>query len=241
VEWEWDEGRLLALEVAGIHGLVRGVDGGPPTIRASGVRAVWAWSPGARLVAVAADLAGTEHARRLAGELPAAGYREETAPPPMHDLVRALGGTLTGGPCYVIPPTLPPLPPAPLPILVSDAPGRRRARRLRRPANWEPGEWTDLTTGALGPWAMAIHDDTPVSICHTPASTPMSAEAGAWTHPAHRGRSLARYTVTAWAALPRPRNHVLFYSTTATNHASRAVAGALDLVPLGWLWTLEHG
>lgn len=35
--------------------------------------------------------------------------------------------------------------------------------------------------------------------------------------------------------------HVLCYGTTATNHASRAVARALHLVTLGWLWTLGRG
>ncbi|WP_407560261.1 GNAT family N-acetyltransferase [Streptomyces sp. 184] len=238
---EWDEARLLALEVEGTYGLAGGGDGGLPTVTAPGVRAVWAWSPGARLAAVAEDLAGTEHARRLATDLRAVDYGAETAPPPMRALARTLGGTLTGGPSYVIPPTLPPLPPAPLPLLVSDAPGRRRAAGLRRPANWAPGEWADLTAGTLGPWAMAIEDDTPVSICHTPASTETSAEAGAWTHPTHRGRRLAPHTVTAWAALQRPRNEALFYSTTSDNHPSQAVARTLNLTPLGWLWTLHEG
>lgn len=227
---EWDEGRLLALQLAGDHGL--------PTVRTPGVGAVWAWSPGARLVAVAEGLAGTEHEHALLSAPPP--YAPGTAPHPMEALARTLGGTLTGGPTYVVPPDLPALPPAGLPLLVSDVPGRRRARDLRRPTNWEPGEWADLTTGALGPWAMAIADDTPVSICHTPASTPASAEAGAWTHPAYRGRGLAPHTVAAWAKLQRPRNEALFYSTTAANTASRAVARTLNLTPLGWVWTVAH-
>ncbi|MEO3766267.1 GNAT family N-acetyltransferase [Streptomyces sp. B8F3] len=87
---------------------------------------------------------------------------------------------------------------------------------------------------------MAVHDDTPVSICHTPASTPNSAEAGAWTHPGYRGRGLAPHTVTAWAKLQRHRTEALFSSTTATNTASRAVARTLNLTPLGWVWTVSH-
>ncbi|MFF0725562.1 GNAT family N-acetyltransferase [Streptomyces sp. NPDC004134] len=236
---ERDAGRLLALQVTGVHGLARGSAGGLPTVSApAGVRAVWAWSPGARLVAVAEDLAGTGHERALSSDPPP--YEAERAPRPMEALARTLDGTLEGGPSYVFPPALPPLRPPPLPLLVSDASGLRRARSLRRPANWEPGEWAELTTGTLGPWAMAIDDDTPVSICHTPASTPASAEAGAWTHPAHRGRGLAPHTVAAWAHLQRARVEALFYSTTTGNHASRAVARTLNLTPLGWLWTVTQ-
>ncbi|WP_326797492.1 hypothetical protein OG946_20415 [Streptomyces sp. NBC_01808] len=135
---ERDEERLLAPQVAGVHGLARGSAGGLPTASApAGVRAVWGWSPEARLVAVAEDLAGTEHERALSSD--STPYEAERAPRAMEALARTLDSTLEGGPSYVFPPTLPPLPPAPLPLLVSDAPGLRRAVSLRRPATGNRG------------------------------------------------------------------------------------------------------
>jgi RimJ/RimL family protein N-acetyltransferase len=145
---------------------------------------------------------------------------------------------LSGGPSYVFPADLPPATP-PLPVIVSDETGRDRAARLDRPGNWEPDEWAELTAGDLGPWAMALDGNSPVSITFTPASTATSAEAGAWTRPDHRGRGLAVAVTHAWWQLDRLTKNVIYYSTDSDNVASQAVARKLGLVPLGWIWTLR--
>ncbi len=48
---------------------------------------------------------------------------------------------VAGGPCFVFPERLAAHTPAPPPLLVSNAEGRRPAQRLNRPDNWQPGEW----------------------------------------------------------------------------------------------------
>ncbi|MFF2922289.1 GNAT family N-acetyltransferase [Streptomyces celluloflavus] len=131
------------------------------------------------------------------------------------------------------------LTPAPPPLLISDTEGRRAARRLNRPGNWQPGEWAELIRGETGEWAMAVHDNSPVSICFSPASNDTAAEAGIWTRADFRGRRLAPAVVAAWSRRERRNKGVLFYSTTAANHASRSVARTLGLTPLGWIWTVR--
>jgi hypothetical protein len=126
-----------------------------------------------------------------------------------------------------------------LPIVVSDDAGVLAAQRFVRPDNWEVCEWQQLICGELGPWAMAVNDLQPVSICHTPSATPTSAEAGVWTRPDHRGAGLAAAVTVAWWKLERRRREVLFYSTGRDNLASRSVAAKLRLLPLGWLWTIK--
>ncbi|MFE4663789.1 GNAT family N-acetyltransferase [Streptomyces sp. NPDC056716] len=78
---------------------------------------------------------------------------------------------------------------------------------------------------------MAIHDREPVSICFTPASNATAAEAGIWTRPDFRGKRLAPTVVAAWSQREHRIKSVLFYSTTADNHASQSVARTLGLTP----------
>ncbi|RCV50850.1 GNAT family N-acetyltransferase, partial [Marinitenerispora sediminis] len=130
--------------------------------------------------------------------------------------------------------------PAPLPVIASTADGQSAAQDLVRPGNWQPGEWSELVNGRMGEWAMAVHGREPVSICFTPASNASAAEAGIWTRPDFRGRHLAPAVVAAWARRERRDRAVLFYSTTADNHASQSVARALGLIPLGWIWTVRR-
>src|SRR5688572_25098616 len=64
----------------------------------------------------------------------------------------------------------------------------------RPPMSWEEGEWRELVSGTLGPWAVAVteQDGQVVSVCHSPVPvTADGAECGVWTHPDHRGRRLA--------------------------------------------------
>ena len=112
--------------------------------------------------------------------------------------------------------------------------------RARNPGNWAAREWSDLLDGALGPWAMALHDGQVVSICHTPRPlTERAAECGVWTHPEFRGRGLAAEVAAVWAEILRPSGRVLFYSTNRENIASRRVAARLELREIGWTWNLE--
>ncbi|MGA4843834.1 GNAT family N-acetyltransferase [Streptomyces sp. G45] len=234
-----DEARLLALEVDAIYGLAPRPGGGAPLIGRDGaVRAVWAWSPGARLLALGA---GIEDPGQPDGE--EAPFVPGEPPAPLVRLAASLTAdgplTVEGGPCFVFPDPLAPPAPAPLPVLVSTGQGRHAARRLARPATWEPGEWGELIGGRLGPWAMAVDGAEPVSICFTPAANASAAEAGVWTRADHRGRGLAPAVVAAWSDLERPHKEVLFYSTTSANRASQSVARTLGLTPLGWIWTVR--
>ncbi|MEV7198221.1 GNAT family N-acetyltransferase [Streptomyces sp. NPDC093510] len=333
------ERELLALEVDVIHGLVhgpgRGGDGLPrpglPRAMDPSVRAVMAWSPGARVLALGAEVAAAmgegggrgdvdRHGgfeacgdSEACGEPDACGdvgacgdadacresddacgalracrgfdvCRESGACGVLHacggaDACRAsdtcgepggcghFGGmeqpyvpggppeilvriaatrtaagdpvSVRGGPSFTFPDHLAGAWSAPLPLLLSDTEGRAAARELTRPDNWQPGEWAELVSGAAGEWAMAVHDGSPVSICHTPAANARAAEADIWTRADFRGRGLAPATVAAWSLRARPDGRVLFYSTTADNHASRSVARSLGLTPLGWIWTVR--
>ncbi|WP_240151098.1 MULTISPECIES: hypothetical protein [Streptomyces] len=52
----WDEERPPALEADAIHGLTPASGNRTATVRDKAVRAVWAWSPRARLLALAPDI-----------------------------------------------------------------------------------------------------------------------------------------------------------------------------------------
>ncbi|MEI5102958.1 hypothetical protein RB200_36005 [Streptomyces sp. PmtG] len=210
----------------------------PPTVRDKEVDAVFAWSPQARVLALGHDVPDP-------GPVP--GPEQEYVPGDMPrvlvHLSQTLGGgtdAIEGGPCFVFPQQLTASPQAPLPIIVSDAEGRDAAGRLLRPDNWEPGEWGELTRGDMGEWAMAVHDNSPVSICFSPARNAIAAEAGIWTRADFRGRRIAPAVVAAWSERERRHKKVLFYSTTAANGASQSVARTLGLVPLGWIWTVPR-
>ncbi|MFB7635211.1 GNAT family N-acetyltransferase [Streptomyces sp. NPDC056149] len=240
---EWDDAALLALEVDTIYGLVPATADGPATVTDKPVKAVWAWSPRARLLALGPGVTNPLPPPATTGnqEQP---YAPEEAPLELVRLARALGvadpdAAIEGGPSLVFPRHLPAPPPAELPVIVSDADGRRAAGQLERPGNWEPDEWAELISGAAGEWAMALDGPAPVSICHTPEANATAAEAGIWTRADFRGRRLAPAVVATWAHRIARHKEVLFYSTTAGNHASRSVARALGLTPLGWLWTLR--
>ncbi|MFD9903416.1 GNAT family N-acetyltransferase [Streptomyces sp. NPDC059063] len=234
----WDEARLLALEVDAIYGLVPRPGGGLPVIvKNPAVRAVWAWSPQARLLALGAGVSSRGHEDGGGPE-----FAPGEPPAPLVRLAASIAErplTVEGGPCFVFPERLTASRPVPLPILVPTDEGRRAARHLVRPDNWQPGEWHALLGGRMGPWAMAVYDGEPVSICFSPASNATASEAGIWARADFRGRGLAPAVVAAWAAYERRTKEVLFYSTTAANHASQSVARRLGLTPLGWIWTVR--
>lgn len=119
---------------------------------------------------------------------------------------------ITGGPSYLIPPTV---------EVESDSElvcvGDPAAERLREanPGNWEPQEWLDLLDGRLGPWAMAVQGQRVTSICHTPAHSAVAADAGVWTDPDFRGRGLAAAVTVAWFRLISAGGRTAFYSTAS--------------------------
>lgn len=234
----WGEEYLLRLEADTIHGLVAGVGDGWPTVRDEKVDAVFAWSPRARVLALGS---GVPDPGPVPG--PEQEYAPGEAPRVLVRLSEALSrgpDAIEGGPCFVFPEQLAAGTPGPLPVIVSDAAGREAAYRLIRPDNWEPDEWEELTRGDMGEWAMAVHDDGPVSICFSPARSAVAAEAGIWTRADFRGRRIAPAVVAAWSQRERRNKEVLFYSTTAANRASQSVARTLGLVPLGWIWTVRR-
>ncbi|WP_419994614.1 GNAT family N-acetyltransferase [Streptomyces boninensis] len=232
-----DERELLALEVDVNFRLVDEVwvegagDG-------AGRAVVWAWSPRGRVVALAPSACLRAEGVDLAGEAYVAGR----APQALGQLV---DGAVEGGPCFVFPPPggrrrlADLVAGAGLPLLASDAEGRRAARELIRPSNWQAEEWGRLISGGAGEWAMAVHGGKDVvCIAHTPVANDIAAETGIWTREDFRGRGLAPAVVAAWAAREGRRKEVLFYRTSAANRASQAVARTLGLRPLGWIWTV---
>jgi GNAT superfamily N-acetyltransferase len=233
------EAQLIEREVDAVYGLATG-PGMYPILVDPDVRVVFAWSPHARLLAMNAELRLDESPVDLDEPyVPGAVPRIVTALAAQLERVDTGGSAfVTGGPTFVIPPDVA-AGAVSLPVVVSDDSGRARARSLDRPENWEADEWLDLTERRIGEWAMALHDDEPVSICHTPASNEDSAEAGVWTREDFRGQGLASAVVVAWAREERKNKQILFYSTWDDNAESQAVTRKLRLTPLGWMWIIK--
>ncbi|ONI75976.1 hypothetical protein BWI15_08460 [Kribbella sp. ALI-6-A] len=231
------------MEIDTIFGLAPDPPGEHLRLATSDVAAVFGWSPNARVLALSATAAEVIDALDLSV---AGDFSPEIEPTVVTQVKNCLldrtdpPSTLSvaGGPSYVFPSSVE-APHVGLPIVVSDDAGISAAQRFVRPDNWEVCEWKQLICGEIGPWAMAVNDLEPVSICHTPTSTPKSAEAGIWTRPDHRGAGLAAAATVAWWKLERRCREVIFYSTGRDNFASRSVAAKLGLLPLGWLWTIR--
>ncbi len=150
----------------------------------------------------------------------------------------ALGPVVVeGGPSYLIPPGTTFR--AAAVIRRSDDGESLDGLTSAKPSGWPADEWQVLLHGDLGPWAMALEGRRVVSICHTPRPlTARGAEAGVWTDPALRGLGLASAVTAAWAGVLAPTGRRLFYSTSADNVSSQAVAHRLGLRPIGTLWTV---
>jgi hypothetical protein len=69
-----------------------------------------------------------------------------------------------------------------------------------------------------------------VSVCASVRHTPLADEAGVETASPFRGQGYAVPAVRAWAAAVRQAGRVPLYSTSWSNHASRALARKLGLI-----------
>jgi hypothetical protein len=238
---------LIWAEVDVNHGLVANPGSTLHQISDDACLAAVGWSPDAHVAAISKRMRSLM--RKMGVGWPGfdpASYEPETVPQALAILQAALDRssvparfTIIGGPTYVFPAHVDLSFAEPLPIITSTAEGRARARALDRPGNWEPDEWADLVSGRLGSWAMALDDNTPVSIGHSPQSNVCCVEAGIWTREDWRGRGLAPAVTKRWWECERQFKQTVFYSTTRDNRASRAVARKLGLVPVGWLWSLR--
>jgi hypothetical protein len=237
-----DDHRLLELEIDTIYGLASTPTTQPRRLAPSDIALAFGWSPNASVIALNQTASALIDMSELC-------WAEQFAPetePSVVTLVKqrlleadpASEFAASGGPSYVFPDSVPDQHVG-LPIIVSDAPGLSKARQFIRPDNWQPGEWSQLISGEIGQWAMAVDGSQPVSICHTPAATTAGAEAGVWTRADHRRAGLAGAVTVAWWKREHSRHRTIFYSTRSDNLASRAVARKLGLQPLGWLWVVK--
>ncbi|GAA0542718.1 hypothetical protein GCM10009533_47140 [Saccharopolyspora spinosporotrichia] len=142
-----DEKRLLDKESDVIFGLV--ADGPRVGVRDRRIRAVWSWSPRARLPALGPSTAEDADAGVPTDEQH---YVPGDVPRVLARLGKALDAEVEGGPTYVFCEEGAEGPVAELPVIVSDNAGQRAAQRLVR-----PDDWSELVTGQRGEWAMAVH------------------------------------------------------------------------------------
>ena len=159
------------------------------------------------------------------------------------DVAREMGGArIHGGPAYVFDHLASPMAPPGFVLTRSTERGAADAAR-NCPPNWSEDEWSDLLAEKFGPWVIALQEDGEVAAyCHTPGKvTSDGAEAGVWTHPAHRGEGLAAAVTAAWAQLLSAPDRVLFYSTDRDNTSSQRVAQRLGLRLFAWEWDISPG
>lgn len=236
-----DTRQILERQIDAIYGLRVG-PGRFPRVARKDVRAVVSWSREAFILALGKTVAIDESTIEIDEQ-----YRGDSVPLTITALAERFAQEETetrtgpvsfkGGPSFLVPRDLT-ASPIDYPIVVSDSSGSARARSFERPHNWEPDEWIGLIEGRIGGWAMAVHNEQPVSICHTSAYTDDVAEAGAWTREDFRGQGLAAATVSAWARGEYQTKELVFYSTWHDNAQSQAVARKLALKLLGWKWII---
>lgn len=234
---------LIELEMDAIYGLVQ--NSRVTRLSKPEVSLVCAWSAESTLVAFGPSISASVAEAFVMAD----SYKPESAPQAVElfvneTLTRTGGGSgegtsVRGGPLFLMRPGMK-APSTPYRVIQSDPGGLREAVSLKRPANWEPGEWQDLTSGLLGPWSMAINNrDEPISICHTSAYSDLAAEAGLWTRDDCRGRGIGPVTTLVWANEAYKTKKAVFYSTWADNLKSRSVARKLGLEGIGWKWEVS--
>lgn len=244
-----DEGRLLELEIDTIYGLAVTPSTQPRLLATADIALAVGWSANASVIALGRAASRLIDMPGMCAAAEQFATAEQFAPGIEPSVVRLVKERLreadpasdfaaSGGPSYLFPHAVADQH-VRVPIIVSDPDGLATARGFTRPDNWQPGEWSRLISGEIGQWAMAVDGSQPVSICHTPAATATSAEAGVWTRADHRNAGLAAAVAVAWWKRARLRHQTIFYSTRGDNLASRAVARKLGLLPLGWIWIVK--
>lgn len=93
---------------------------------------------------------------------------------------------------------------------------------------------TETWLRACWPFHAMLVDGQAASICYSARRTAHVAEAGVDTAPEYRGRGYAALATAAWAQAIRTAGITPVYSTSADNHASRAVARKLGLREIAW-------
>ena len=89
------------------------------------------------------------------------------------------------------------------------------------------------------PIVAVVEEGYPVSVCFCARRSNVAAEAGLETAVAFRGRGLGSRVAAAWALAIRASGSVPLYSTSWSNHASRAVARKLGLVAYASNWNIS--
>lgn len=116
-----------------------------------------------------------------------------------------------------------------------DSSGRRLLASLERdgvpPHLAEAGFAT--VSDFWAPWCAVMDKGQVAALAFAARLAADAAEVGVYTFPQWRRRGFAARAVSAWAGLPVLANRSLFYSTLATNTASRAVAARLRLKHIG--------
>ena len=101
-------------------------------------------------------------------------------------------------------------------------------------SGWKAGEIPERT-----PIVAVVEEGYPVSVCFCARRSNVAAEAGLETAVAYRGRGLGPRVAAAWALAIRASGSVPLYSTSWSNHASRAVARKLGLVAYASNWNIS--
>jgi len=102
---------------------------------------------------------------------------------------------------------------------------------------WVPGE----IEAGRAPVLAVLSDGYPVSVCFCARSSDAAAAAGLETAEAYRRRGFGARVTAAWASAIRQSGRIPLYNTSWTNHASLAVARALNLLPFASVWSLGGG
>lgn len=192
-------------------------------------------------LAVRFDLALPRELQRALEEVPIVGSSLQAILETYREIIEPYGRVeSSGGPSYVFSREIGSVPSSDLEIVTSSDTVSPSLFAGRPEAWWEPGEWSDLLSGRLGPWAFGMINGAVAAICHTPVGSALAAEAGVWTHPEARGRGYATAVTAAWAAVACQRFETLFYSTSFDNVASQSVARKLGLAPIGTIWQLNR-
>ena len=157
-------------------------------------------------------------------EMPGANLRE----PPTHAerYASLLGGTISSGPAFSFPDTLPD--PGTV-VLIDDL------RLLER--NFQG--WVAEEIPGRAPIVAILEDGHAVSVCCSARRSEIAAEAGLETAEHFRGRGLGPRVTAAWALAIRASGRTPLYSTSWDNDASLAVARKLRLHTYASSWGIN--